>query len=49
LVRETEKKGIKASTYLGLNDGTKEISEYIENTDVDLVVMGSKGPKGGKR
>ena len=48
LVRNVGTKGVEASSYLGLNDGTKEISKYIENTDVDLVVMGSKGAKGWK-
>ncbi len=48
LARMAESKGVSATTYLGLNDGTREMCEYIEAMNVDLVVMGSKGAKGWK-
>ncbi|MEM9327457.1 MAG: universal stress protein [Bacteroidota bacterium] len=48
LCRKAQKRGVVATTYLGLNDGTKEISDYVEKTHVDLIVMGSKGARGWK-
>lgn len=48
LVRTAEAKGIAASTYIGYNESYSNIIKYVNDHDIDLVVMGSHGASGMK-
>ncbi len=48
LVRQAREQDIDARTYIGYNESYANIIEYVENHEIDLVIMGSHGAKGLK-
>ncbi len=46
LVKMAEEDGVSAKHYLGYNEGTSNVIDYIKSSNIDMVMIGSHGASG---